>query len=121
MRLTWTKFGEALSLLGVFYFVGFLMVVAISLFVLLPRYQELYQTSDQDAIFSRALEMVGTLTPVFLLISSAAWYQGRRLTKEGKIDGFDQYVGVALFGALILILTPQLYIAITSLIPVVLP
>lgn len=120
MKLTWSKFGEVLSLLGVFYFVGFLLFGIISLVVVLPRYGALHESFGQVGIARFILDMVGPLTPLFILISAAAWYQGRRLTKQAQLDMYDHFVAVATFAATILILTPQLYIAITSLIPIVL-
>jgi hypothetical protein len=65
--------------------------------------------------------MIGPLTVLFLFISAAAWYQGRRLTKESEHSRVDLIVAVALFTVTILFLTPQLYIQVTSLIPVIRP
>lgn len=120
MKLSWSKFGEVLSWLGIIYFVGFLLFGLVTTLVLLPRYESIYGSSGQSGIFNRIVEMVGPLTALFLIISAASWYQGRELTTEESTT-YDRVVAVALFIAVVFILTPQLFMAVTSLIPAIRP
>lgn len=119
MRVNWEKFGHLLEWLGILYFIGFALFGAISILVLIPRYQTQFYLTGQGGIFVRLEEIIGPLVLFFLVISAASWYLGKELREEIEPGLYDKIVAVALFLTTVFILTPQLYLAITSLIPAI--
>lgn len=119
MKLSWSKLGHLLEWLGAIYFIGFAIFGVVSLLVLIPRYQSGFIQTGQAGIFARLEEIIGPLVVLFLVISASAWYQGRELRGEEGLNWYDKLVAVCLLVVLIFILTPQLYLAITSLLPAV--
>lgn len=117
--MNWKKFGQILEWVGAIYFVGFALFGIISLLVLVPKYQSVYDASGQAAIFSRLEEIIGPLVILFLIVSAAAWYHGKELSVEKDLNWYDKLVALALLLAIVFILTPQLYLAVTSLIPAI--
>ncbi len=77
MKLSWSKLGHLLEWLGAIYFIGFAIFGAVSLLVLIPRYQSGFFQTGQAGIFTRLEEIIGPLVLLFLVISAASWYQGR--------------------------------------------
>jgi hypothetical protein len=112
--LSWQIFGEILEWLAAFYFVGFATFLAITAFVVAPKVAPLFSAAGQGAIFTTLVEFIGPLTLFFLVISAAAWYQGRLIREGRNLTGYDKLVGVALLLVLLILGTPQLYLAISS-------
>lgn len=115
----WGKLGLILEWLGALYFVGFAIFGLLSLTVVIPRYQEIFNQVGQAGIFTRIQGMVGPLVVLFLVISLAAWYRGKELTEDKKPSVYDKIIALAILAVLLLILTPQLIEAISSLIPAI--
>jgi len=119
MRINWEKFGHLLEWLGVVYFTGFALFGVLSLLVLLPRYETLYRQTGQAGILSRLEESIGPLVIFFLLISAAAWYQGREIRSLQDLSWYDRAIALLLLLTIIVLLTPQLLLAFSSLLPAI--
>lgn len=115
----WRKLGAVLEWLGAIYFVGFAVFGLLSLLVVVPRYQGLFAQAGQAGIFARLQEIVGPLVVLFLVISAAAWYHGKELAETKDVSLYDKIVALAILVALLVVLTPQLIEAISSLIPAI--
>ena len=120
-RFNWKKFGSVLSWLGAVYLVGFGIFTLLATILLLPRYEAQFQFLGQATVLARLVDFIGPLTILFMIIAAAAWYQGLDLEQSSELSGYDKLTGAVLFTALIIILTPELYLSISSLIPAIKP
>lgn len=117
MIFSWKRFGEVLEWLGIFYFVGFVLFGLVTIIILFPRIRDAFIGAGQGGIFGVEQQIIGPLLLFFIIISLGAWYQGREIIKTTDLNWYDKLVGVFLGLVLLLLGTPQLYQAITSLIP----
>ena len=116
----WKNFGLLLQWLGVIYFAGFALF---GLFLLLvyPKIASSLQAAGQTSLLGVGQGIILPLLIFFLVISGAAWYEGKELRESEDLNLFDKVVAVAVLLVLIVFATPQLLEALASLIPVISP
>lgn len=112
--LNWKRFGEVLEWLGIFYLVGFVLFGLVTTLVIFPRLHDAFANVGYGAVFGIEQQVVGPLLLFFVIISLGAWYQGHEI-KTTDHNWYDKLVGVFLGLVLLLLGTPQLYQAVSSL------
>ena len=116
----WKNFGLALQWLGAIYFVGFALF-GVFLLLVYPKISNSLQVAGQSSLLGVGQQIILPLLIFFMVISGAAWYEGKELREGDELNLFDRVVAVAILLVLVVLATPQLLEAFVSLIPVISP